>query len=176
MSALTKEARERLMALCGDRSPHPNDRLVSVSVGDLRALLSDLERAERERDVARASLRAFIGSVEEMTIGVGVPAGLVVTDDGGKTVRVVESRVTRQWYEAIMSKWHRDQDLLVRMYDGYAFDNIALRAQVAKLREAVTNCGLAANHPASWPNGLAARIHEIVRSTAPESAATEGGE
>lgn len=113
----------------------------AVSAGqreeELLALIATLEK---ERDEARTELRAFIGNVEEMTLGEGVPAGLVVMDPGSDRPRAVSSHVTTQWYEAIMDKWHRDKDDLIAMYERgqrEAMHAPMLRARIATLEEAL---------------------------------------
>jgi len=98
---------------------------------ELTRLRASLATAEARATKAESTLRAFIGNVEEMSLGEGIPAGLVVTDDGGRTFRAVQSHVTRHWYDAIMHKWRKDCADLVDMYDGYMHRALAAEAKLA---------------------------------------------
>jgi len=107
----------------------------SVALREMEQLRAALAAAEARATKTEAILRAFIGNVEEMSIGEGIPAGLVVTDDGGRTFHAVQSHVTRHWYDAIMHKWRKDCADLVDLYDGYMHRALAAEAKLADERK-----------------------------------------
>jgi hypothetical protein len=96
----------------------------------------EIDNLTAQRDLAEATLRAYIASVEEMELGVGLPDMFTVMHEG-KTY-AAKPDDARSFYQAIADKWARDNTALVALFVGKDARLAALYEALQEMAEANT--------------------------------------
>ncbi len=129
---------------CGDPlyTVHPTGVRICL-VCEVRRLATENATLLKEKASAEARLRAYIGSVEEMSLGVGLPNCFVVQGPDGKQTAVPPEK-GGEFYRAIKHKWQRDEAALVEFYEKaqHAYiERPALLKRIEELEKALSKGG-----------------------------------